>query len=123
MASGTGQADNWSGGTAGFEVHYLSTDANGIASYDVISANNSDGPQVLRVLHPTNPAPGVPHNFLFVLPVEPGLGDQFGDGLETLRGARRAGPVQPDDHRALVRDRSLVRGQPRPTRPSSMRPS
>ena len=85
MASGTGQADNWSGGNAGFEVHYLSTDANGIASYDVISANNSDGPQVLRVLNPTNPAPGVPHNFLFVLPVEPGLGDQFGDGLETMR--------------------------------------
>lgn len=86
MAFGTGQAGNWSGGTAGFEVHYLSTDANGVASYDVISANNSDGPQVLRVLQPTNPAPGVPHNFLFVLPVEAGLGNTYGDGLETLRG-------------------------------------
>jgi hypothetical protein len=85
MAYGTGQADNWSGGTAGFEVHYLSTDVNGVASYDVISANNSYGPQVLRVLRPTNPAAGVPHNFLFVLPVEPGLGNNFGDGLQTLR--------------------------------------
>ena len=86
MSNGTGQVGNWSGGTAGFEVHYLSTDANGVASYDVISANNSDGPQVLRVLQPTNPAPGVPHNFLFVLPVEAGLGNTYGDGLQTLRG-------------------------------------
>jgi hypothetical protein len=86
VASGTGQADNWSAGTAGFEVHYLSTDANGVASYDVISANNSDGPQVLRVLRPTNPASGVPHSFLYVLPVEAGLGNSFGDGLQTLRG-------------------------------------
>ena len=86
VAFGTGQADNWSGGTAGFEVHYLSTDASGVASYDVISANNSDGPHVLRVLKPTNPAPGVPHNFLYVLPVEPGLGNTYGDGLQTMRG-------------------------------------
>ena len=118
MAFGTGQADNWSGGTAGFEVHYLSTDANGVASYDVISANNSDGPQVLRVLKPTNPAPGVPHNFLYVLPVEPGLGNTYRGRAADPARARRAGPVQPDDHRALVRDRSLVRGQPhRPGRP------
>ena len=34
---------------------------------------------------PTNPAPGVPHNFLYVLPVEPELGTTYGDGLETLR--------------------------------------
>ncbi len=59
MAYGTGQADNWAGGAAGFAVHYLSTDANGVASYDVISANDSDGPQVLRVLRPTNPAAGI----------------------------------------------------------------
>ena len=86
MAFGTGQVGNWSGGTAGFEAHYLSTDANGVASYDVISANNSGGPQVLRVLQPTNPAPGVPHHFLFVLPVESGLNSSYGDGLQTLRG-------------------------------------
>ena len=87
MANGTGTADNWSGGSAGFEVHYLSTDANGVQSYDMISANNGYGPQVLRVLRPTNPAAGVAHNFLFVLPVEPGLGNTFGDGMATLEAA------------------------------------
>ena len=34
---------------------------------------------------PTNPAPGVAHNFLYVLPVEAGLATSYGDGLETLR--------------------------------------
>jgi hypothetical protein len=84
LANGTGTAGNWSGGTAGFEVHYLSTASNGIASYDVISANNSGGPQVLRVLSPTNPASGVQHNFLFVLPVEQGLGSTYGDPMQVL---------------------------------------
>jgi hypothetical protein len=37
---GTGTADNWAAGSAGFEVHYLSTDANGVESYDMISANS-----------------------------------------------------------------------------------
>ena len=46
----------------------MSTDANGVASYHVISADNGSGPQVLRVLAPTNPAPGVPHNFLYRAP-------------------------------------------------------
>ena len=72
-------------GSAGFQVDYLSTDTNGVESYDVISADNGYGPQVLRVLRPTNPAPGVPHNFLYVLPVEAGLGSTYGDGMETLR--------------------------------------
>ena len=44
----------------------------------MISANNGYGPQVLRVLKPTNPAAGVAHNFLFVLPVEAGLGTDRG---------------------------------------------
>ena len=70
---------------AGFEVQYLSTDADGVASYNVTSADDSGSPLVMRVLKPTNPAPGVAHNFLFVLPVEPGLGTTYGDGLETLR--------------------------------------
>jgi hypothetical protein len=86
IANGTAQADNWSGGTAGFEMHYLSTDSSGVQSYDVISANNGPGPQVVRVLRPTNPASGVAHNFLFVLPVEAGLGNTFGDGLQVLQG-------------------------------------
>ena len=101
--------DNWSGGNAGFQATYMSTDSNGIKSYDVLSSNNGDGPQELRVLKPTNPAPGVAHNFLIVLPVEIGLGTTYGDGLETLQSAQRPEPVQPDDHRAHVRDRSLVR--------------
>ena len=86
LANGTPQADNWSGGQADSEIHNLSTDASGVQSYDVISANNGPGPQVVRVLRPTNPAPGVAHNFLFVLPVEEGLGSTFGDGLKVLQG-------------------------------------
>jgi len=86
LANGTATADNWSGGPAGFEAHQLSTDANGVVSYDAISANNGPGPQVLRVLRPTNPAPGVAHNFLFVLPVEAGSGSTFGDPLQVLEG-------------------------------------
>ena len=87
IANGSAKADNWSAGSAGFEVHYLSTDANGVESYDVISANDSEGPQVLRILRPTSPAAGVAHNFLFALPVEPGLGNSFGDGMATLQAA------------------------------------
>jgi len=87
LASGTGQVGNWSGGTAGFEAHYLSTNANGVESYDMISADDGYGPQILRVLLPTDPAPGVAHNFLFVLPVEAGLGTSYGDGLATVEAA------------------------------------
>jgi S-formylglutathione hydrolase FrmB len=53
----------------------------------MISRNNGYGPQVLRVLRPTSPAAGLPHHFVYVLPVEVGLGTTFGDGLETLRAA------------------------------------
>ena len=85
MVNGFGTVGNWSGGTAGFEVHYLSTDANGVQTYDMISANNGYGPQVLRVLNPTDPAPGVPHNFIYTLPVQPGADNTtFGDGLDIL---------------------------------------
>jgi hypothetical protein len=85
MAYGTATAGNWAGGSSGFQVDYLSTDSTGIQSYDMLSRNNGYGSQVLRVLQPTHPAAGVAHNFLFVLPVEPGLGNQFGDGLATLQ--------------------------------------
>ena len=84
LASGAADAGAWSGGSAGFQVSYASTDSSGVKSYSVISANNGDGPQTLRVLTPTNPAAGVAHNFLIVLPVEAGLGTTFGDGLGTL---------------------------------------
>ena len=66
-------------------IQYSSTDANGVASYNFTSSDDGGGTHVLRVLAPTNPAPGVPHNFLYVLPVEPELGSVYGDGLETLR--------------------------------------
>jgi Putative esterase len=89
MIYGAGAAANWSGGdvsgAAGFQVHYVNTDAQGIRSYQLISPDNGPGPQVMRVLAPTHPAPGVPHNFLYVLPVQPGLGNAFSDGLATLR--------------------------------------
>jgi hypothetical protein len=85
MANGNAQADNWSAGTAGFQVNYMGTDTQGVKSYDVISANNGYGPQSLRVLAPTNPASGVAHNFLIVLPVEGGMGGTYGDGLGTLQ--------------------------------------
>ena len=66
-------------------IQYTGTDADGVASYNFTSSDDGYGTHVLRVLAPTNPAPGVPHNFLYVLPVEPELGTTYGDGLETLR--------------------------------------
>ena len=71
-------------GSAVFSPQYESTDANNIQYYSFTSADDGDGPQTLRVLVPTHPAAGVADNFLYVLPVEAGLGDVFGDGLETL---------------------------------------
>ena len=85
LAYGNSTAGRWSGGSVGFQVSYARTDSNGIKYYNVISANNGDGPQTLRVLTPTSPATGVAHNFLIVLPVEAGLGRTFGDGLSTLQ--------------------------------------
>jgi hypothetical protein len=85
MAYGTASAGAWTGGNAGFTVDYLGTDSTGIESFDVLSDNDGFGPQVLRVLPPSHPAAGVAHNFLYVLPVEAGLGDVYGDGLKTLQ--------------------------------------
>jgi hypothetical protein len=89
MIYGSGTAGDWSGGDAsgaiGFHVRYASTDAHGIRSYQVFSPDNGPGLQVMRVLVPTHPAPGVPHNFLYVLPVQPQLGNTYDDGLETVR--------------------------------------
>jgi hypothetical protein len=91
MVFGTGQVGNWSGGNASapapiqFQVSYVSTDSRGIEYYNVTSPDNGPGAQVMRVLPPANPAPGVKHNFLFVLPVEAGLATDFGDGLATLQ--------------------------------------
>ena len=61
-----------SGGGSGTQVQYLSTDASGVQTYQVTSPDNGPGPQDMRVLQPSNPAPGVPHNFVYVLPIAPG---------------------------------------------------
>ena len=86
MAYGAAKGDNWSGGDAGgFQVSYRGTDALGIKSYNIISDSNGYGPQILRVLPPKDPTPGVAHNFLVVLRVGPGQGTRYGDGLQTMR--------------------------------------
>ena len=91
MTYGAARADNWAGGKAtasppsALQIKYLSTDANGVVSYDFTSADDGDGTHILRVLAPTHPKPGIPYNFLYVLPVEPALGTRWGDGLEVLR--------------------------------------
>jgi hypothetical protein len=74
-----------SGGTSGLQVQFLSTDASGVQHYRVTSPDNGPGPQTLRVLQPSSPAPGVAHNFIYVLPVEPGEGTTFGDGLQVIQ--------------------------------------
>ena len=73
------------GGGSGLQVQFLSTDASGVQHYQVTSPDNGPGPQTLRVLQPSNPAPGVAHNFIYVLPVEPGEGTTFGDGLQVIQ--------------------------------------
>ena len=63
-------------------------DEDGVRSYAVTSAFQGTSPTVVRVLQPTSPAPGKPHRFLYVLPVESGVTDtssQYSDGLEELR--------------------------------------
>ena len=67
------------------QIQYSGTDANGVAYYNYTSPDDGYGTHVLRVLAPTNPVPGVPHNFLYLLPVEPELGSAYGDGIDTLR--------------------------------------
>jgi putative esterase len=74
-----------SGGSSGLQVQYVGTDASGVQDYQVTSPDNGPGPQDLRVLQPSNPAPGVAHNFIYVLPVEPGEGTTFGDGLQVIQ--------------------------------------
>ncbi|HEX5192329.1 MAG TPA: alpha/beta hydrolase-fold protein [Solirubrobacteraceae bacterium] len=84
-------ADTWSGGNADalpppekMQVQFDHT-SGGVDYYNVISSDDGGGAQVLRVVNPTNPAPGVPHNFLFALPVEPGTQTTYGDGIATLQ--------------------------------------
>jgi len=63
-------------------------DSNGVEYYTVTSVYQGTQPLTVRVLEPKNPAPGKPHRFLYVLPVEQGLTDlssTWSDGLEELR--------------------------------------
>ncbi len=63
-------------------------DANGVQYYPVTSVYQGLQQQVVRVLEPTNPAPGKLRRLLYVLPVDPGvdtLSSPFSDGLEELR--------------------------------------
>ena len=63
-------------------------DANGVKSYLVTSVFQGPQPTAVRVLEPTNPAPGTVRRHLYVLPVETGVTDlssTYSDGLEELR--------------------------------------
>src|SRR5262249_9648107 len=69
-------------------VRRLATDVHGVVRYQVRSPYQGNARTIVRVLEPTSPAPGVPHRFLFVLPVQAGvtnLGSTYGDGLEYMR--------------------------------------
>jgi len=89
VAFGTTQADNWTGGSSAAPAPSPSptttTTTGTISSYSLTSPDNGPGAQVVRVLQPTSPAQGVAHNFLIVLPVEPGTGTSFGDPVTTLQ--------------------------------------
>jgi hypothetical protein len=82
MAYGAAQGNNWRGGDLGFR--YVSTDSKGVEFYRVASPDNGDRDEIVRVLRPTHPAPGVAHNFLYLLPVEAGLKHTYGDGMATI---------------------------------------
>ena len=63
-------------------------DANGVKYYPVTSVYQGSQQQIIRVLEPTNPAPGKPPRQLYVLPVDAGvdtLSSTYSDGLEELR--------------------------------------
>lgn len=67
-------------------VSYKSTGPTGIQTYAMTTPDNGPGTQFLRVVAPTNPAAGVPHNFLLVLPVDIGLQHAtFGDGIKAMQ--------------------------------------
>ena len=56
---------------SGLSVTHLETDPRGVASYDATSIHNGPGGTLLRVLQPSNPAPGMSRRFIYVLPVIP----------------------------------------------------
>ncbi len=63
-------------------------DSNGVQYYPVTSVYQGSQQQIVRVLKPTNPAPGKPLRILYVLPVDQGVDttdSTWSDGLEELR--------------------------------------
>lgn len=85
LRSGSAAKQHESENPLPLSIDYRSTDEDGVIWYEVSSPHNGRGTHVLRVLTPAKPATGVPHNFLYALPVEPELGTMYGDGLKTLR--------------------------------------
>jgi hypothetical protein len=85
ISDGVASADNWAGGnalaepTAPYQL-FTSSPPN--------SANNGGdvGGYTVKVLTPDNPAPGVPHNFLYALPVDSDGVTTYGDGIDVLYG-------------------------------------
>jgi hypothetical protein len=73
-------------GHTGLEVQYAGPDPRpGVVDYKFTSPDDGPGTQQLRVLKPNNPAPGVAHNFLLVLPVQAGVDNwTYGDGLDEI---------------------------------------
>ncbi len=74
-----------SSSSAELTVNSWSTDTNGVTTYNVTSVYQGSDPTDVRVLEPDSPAPGKPHRFLHILPVEAEGGFTFGDGFELAR--------------------------------------
>jgi hypothetical protein len=68
----------------GMQVKLVATET-GVQYYRLKAPDNGPTPQAVRVVRPTHPAPGMRHNFLFVLPVESSLGTTFGDPIKLLQ--------------------------------------
>lgn len=73
--------------SAPFSAGSPTTDGNGVITYQVTSAINTDSTGLtVRVLNPTVPSGAYPHGFIFTLPVNQGTDDtSFGNGLDTIR--------------------------------------
>ena len=98
--------------TTSMVVGTPTVDANGVKSYPVTSVFQGSQPLIVRVLEPTNPAPGRPRRFLYVLPVEAGvtnLSSTVERRIGRIAPAGRSGPFQHDAYRAIVQLRTLVR--------------
>jgi len=68
-------------------VSEIEVTEDGVVWYEAFSTHNGPDATILRVLSPTDPAPGMSPRFIYVLPaiVDVDLESEFGDGLEELR--------------------------------------